>query len=205
MPPAPGGGIDRFLCRLSRLISYPARQACWLVVPVILLVLFSITAGLLRLSNLVTWKTDIFLLGQGVSLNSLLEGQWYLFAIMTMLVVSYAFVTDNHIRVDVISGKLTPRARTAIDVIGDLVLLIPFATMMVVSAMPLLRLAIMTGERSNEDGLADRWLVKGIIPVGFALLAVLAAVRVVRNILRLVAPPPQVTSEGPGAELRTDV
>ena len=63
-----------------------------------------------------------------VSSNGLLEIQWYLFAAVFMLGAGYGFLKNSHVRIDFISTKLSSRARNWIDVIGIVVVLVPFCT-----------------------------------------------------------------------------
>ena len=55
--------------------------------------------------------------------NAWLEVQWYLFAAVFMLGAGYAFLKNAHVRIDFVSGRLTPRARNWIDIVGIVVFL----------------------------------------------------------------------------------
>jgi TRAP-type mannitol/chloroaromatic compound transport system permease small subunit len=81
--------------------------------------------------------------------NAWLEVQWYLFAAVFMLGAGYAFLKNAHVRIDFISGKLSPQARNWIDIIGIVVFLMPLCLM-------LMRLGIErnVAERGRPDPLA---------------------------------------------------
>jgi TRAP-type mannitol/chloroaromatic compound transport system permease small subunit len=61
-----------------------------------------------------------------MSSNGLLEIQWYLFAAVFMLGAGYGFLRNSHVRIDFISTKLSARARNWIDILGIVVVLVPF-------------------------------------------------------------------------------
>ncbi|MEL6266862.1 MAG: TRAP transporter small permease subunit, partial [Pseudomonadota bacterium] len=54
------------------------------------------------------------------------EIQWHFYGLVTMIGISYALVTDSHVRVDLVHMQLSQRARRLIEVVGILTLLTPF-------------------------------------------------------------------------------
>src|SRR5674476_1519463 len=61
------------------------------------------------------------------SSNAWLEIQWYLFSAVFLLGAGYTLLHNQHVRIDVISGRLSKRARAWIDVLGTLFFLLPMA------------------------------------------------------------------------------
>ena len=59
------------------------------------------------------------------SSNFWLEIQWYFFGAMFMLAAAYVLRLNEHVRVDLIYGKLSPRGRLWVDIAGTLLFLIP--------------------------------------------------------------------------------
>src|SRR3954453_20122619 len=59
------------------------------------------------------------------SSNAWLEIQWYLFSAMFMLATSYTLRRNEHVRIDVIAGRLSKRAQVWIDILGFLFFLLP--------------------------------------------------------------------------------
>jgi hypothetical protein len=102
------------LLKLSQLIDWlnerVAKGAFWLV-----LVMTVISAG--NASRIASFSTD--------SSNGLLEIQWYLFAAIFLLCSPYTLQKNEHVRIDVLSGKLSPRGLAVIDIIGTLFFLLP--------------------------------------------------------------------------------
>jgi TRAP-type mannitol/chloroaromatic compound transport system permease small subunit len=104
------------------------------------------------------------------SSNALLEIQWYLFAAVFLLGAGYGLLKNSHVRIDFISGMLTPRTRNWIDVGGILLALFPFCAISIYLSWPLFMQAFTTGEMSSNAGGLIRWPVYALVPAGFALL-----------------------------------
>src|SRR3954453_16472331 len=57
--------------------------------------------------------------------NAWLELQWYFNSAVFLLIAAYALKRNEHVRIDVINGKLSPRAKAWIDIFGGVVMLLP--------------------------------------------------------------------------------
>ena len=109
------------------------------------------------------------------------EIQWHLYAIGFLLGLSYAFVSDSHIRVDVLRERLPMQLQAWIELYGILLLLIPFISLVLYGSLPFISYSYATGEISEAPGgLPYRWLIKGFLAVGFALLLIGAISRLSR-------------------------
>ena len=104
------------------------------------------------------------------SSNGLLEIQWYLFSAVFLLCAAYVLKKNEHIRIDVIAGRLSPRAQNWIDVFGIVVFLLPMVIMTMTLSWPVFMNAWNTGETSANPGGLIRWPVRLLMPVGFFLL-----------------------------------
>ena len=62
-----------------------------------------------------------------LSSNAWLEIQWYFNSAMFLLVAAYTLKRNDHVRIDVIAGKLSLRAQAWIDIFGGLFMLLPAA------------------------------------------------------------------------------
>src|SRR5512144_1393194 len=61
-----------------------------------------------------------------MSSNAFLEIQWYLFAAVFLLGSGYTLLRNEHVRIDVLSSKLSPKAQIWIDILGTPIFLFPF-------------------------------------------------------------------------------
>ena len=106
----------------------------------------------------------------GIGRIELEELQWHLYAVGFLSGIVACAVHDRHVRVDVLYDRLSPRRRTLIDRLGTWLLLIPFCIfMLVISFDPVLH-SIELREQSPDPGGIPRYLIKPLIPLGFALL-----------------------------------
>jgi len=105
-----------------------------------------------------------------VSSNAYLEVQWYLFAAAFLLAAGYTLLNNEHVRIDVVSSRLSKRAQIWIDVIGFIFFLFPFCAAFLWFGIPFFLKGYGSGEISGNAGGLIRWPVYAMIPLGFGLL-----------------------------------
>ena len=127
-----------------------------------------------------------------ISSNSMLEIQWYLFAAVFMLGAGYGLLKNSHVRIDFISSKLSHRARNWVDVIGIVVVLIPFCVIMLRLGWPFFTQALASGEMSQNAGGLMRWPAYVLIPAGFALLMLQGISELIKRVAFLTGKGPDV-------------
>jgi TRAP-type mannitol/chloroaromatic compound transport system permease small subunit len=120
--------------------------------------------------------------GVPLSSNALNEAQWYLFSLIFLLGAAYALEVDAHVRVDVLYGRLSRRARGWIDLLGTLFFLIPFCVLMLWVSYPTVRNSWTIREVSPDPGGLPRWPIKAVILVAFVLLLLQAFSQLVKAI-----------------------
>jgi TRAP-type mannitol/chloroaromatic compound transport system permease small subunit len=106
----------------------------------------------------------------GVSSNAWLELQWYLFGAVFMLGAAWTFKVNEHIRIDIISNKLSKRTRDIIDLVGHIFFLFPFLAIMLWLSVPYFQRSYLSGEVSSNAGGLLIWPAKGLILLGFISL-----------------------------------
>ena len=105
-----------------------------------------------------------------VGSNAWLELQWYLFGAVFMLCASWTLKANEHIRIDIVSSRLSPRTRNIIDIMGHLFFLLPFVVLMIYLSIPFFERSFQSGEVSTNAGGLLIWPAKGLILLGFILL-----------------------------------
>ena len=116
------------------------------------------------------------------SSNGLLEIQWYLFAAVFLLCSPYTLQKNEHVRIDVLSGKLSPRGLAVIDIIGTLFFLLPMVVVVLWLSLPLIAESYKIQEMSANAGGLIRWPVKVLLPIGFTLLALQGISELIKRI-----------------------
>jgi TRAP-type mannitol/chloroaromatic compound transport system permease small subunit len=178
---------------------------------------------LLKLSQLIDWLTER--VGKGAfwlvlimtlisaanavirfafnySSNGLLEIQWYLFAAVFLLCSPYTLQKNEHVRIDVLSGKLSPRGLAVIDIIGTLFFLLPMVVLVLWLSLPLVAESYKINEHSANAGGLIRWPVKVLLPIGFGLLALQGVSELIKRIAFLAGmiDDPNSKAKGPTPE-----
>lgn len=118
----------------------------------------------------------------GLSSNAWLELQWYLFGAVFMLCASWTLAANEHIRIDVVSARLSPRTRNLIEMIGHFLFLLPFAVVMTYLSAPFFWRSYQGGEVSSSAGGLILWPAKILILLGFALLLLQWVSEVVKTV-----------------------
>jgi TRAP-type mannitol/chloroaromatic compound transport system permease small subunit len=114
--------------------------------------------------------------------NAWLEIQWYLNAAVFLLVAAYTLRRHEHVRIDVVFGKLPPGLQAWIDIVGGLVMLLPAAIIIGWYSWPSLANSWHIQEHSSDPGGLIRWPVRLLIPVSFALLALQGVSEVIKRV-----------------------
>jgi TRAP-type mannitol/chloroaromatic compound transport system permease small subunit len=110
-------------------------------------------AGLLTLA-LTALVFGIVLLRYAANSGStaLQEAALYLHALIFMLAVAHAIPRGEHVRVDVLSARLSERAKRHIELFGTLVFLLPFAAFLLVMSWDYVGRAWAIRESSPDPG-----------------------------------------------------
>lgn len=116
-----------------------------------------------------------------LSSNAWLELQWYFFSGIFLLGAGYTLKANGHVRIDLVVGRLGPRAQAWIDIVGGLLFLLPMALVILYFSWPMFLDSFLTGETSSDAGGLVRWPVKLLIPIGFALLVLQAVAEIIRR------------------------
>jgi TRAP-type mannitol/chloroaromatic compound transport system permease small subunit len=119
------------------------------------------------------------------SSNGWLEIQWYLFGFVVLIGASHTLRLNEHVRVDLIYGAVSDRARLWIDAIGLVVFLIPACLYLAWLAWPFFSLSWQQGEVSSNAGGLIRWPIKLVIVTGFMLLALQGVSELIKRIAGL--------------------
>ncbi|MCI0756955.1 TRAP transporter small permease subunit [Teichococcus vastitatis] len=135
--------------------------------------------------------------GMNYSSNAWLEVQWYLFAGIVMLGASYTLLRNEHVRVDLVFGNLSPRARLWVDVFGLVLFLLPAMVLLAWMTWPFFLDSFLRNEASSNAGGLLRWPVKILLPLGFLLLSLQGMSELIKRValLRGKQPDTEVVTE----------
>ena len=137
-----------------------------------------------------------------MSSNAFLEAHWYLFSAIFLLCSPYTLLRNEHIRIDVVAGRLSNRAQTWIDVVGTLLFLLPIALVIMYLSWTVFMRSWNINEVSSNAGGLVVWPARLLVPVGFFLLSLQGISQLIKLIahLRGVGPDPNIRHDPAEAE-----
>ncbi|ETW14539.1 tripartite ATP-independent periplasmic transporter DctQ [Roseivivax marinus] len=144
-----------------------------------------IVAWLILASVLVSAGNAIIRKSFNLSSNAWLELQWYLFGAVFLLCAAWTLRQDEHVRVDVLSQRLSPKGRAIIDLTLHLLFLMPFCILMVWLAWPFFVSSFQSGEQSSNAGGLIRWPAKLWVLLGFVSLSAQGLSEIVKRLAQL--------------------
>jgi TRAP-type mannitol/chloroaromatic compound transport system permease small subunit len=146
--------------RIDRLVAAIGRAAAWLALTIVLL----------------QFAVVVLRYAFGVGSIWLSESVIYGHAALFMLAAAWTLQAGGHVRVDIFYAQAAPRLKALVDLLGALLLLLPFMAVIAWFALPYVARSWAILERSREtSGLPFVYLLKTLIPL-FALLMALQGV-----------------------------
>jgi TRAP-type mannitol/chloroaromatic compound transport system permease small subunit len=142
--------------RIDRLTTLIGRAVAWLALMIVLLQFTLVVARyLFGLGSI--WLTETVI---------------YAHATLFMLAAAWTLRAGGHVRVDVFYAEAAPRTKAKIDLLGALLLLLPFALVLVWLSVPYAARSWAVLERSQEaSGLPLVFALKTLIPLFAGLMA----------------------------------
>ncbi|MEJ0078632.1 MAG: TRAP transporter small permease subunit [Alphaproteobacteria bacterium] len=164
------GQIIRVAAVIDRINTAIGRAASWCALAIVLI---GFAVVLLR-----------YVLGLGSIW--LQESILYAHAALFLLAATWTLKEGGHVRVDVFYADASPRAKAWVDLLGALLLLLPFAFAILWFSLPYVTRSWAILERSREtSGLPLVFLLKTLIPVFALLLALQGVSQAIKSIAML--------------------
>lgn len=116
------------------------------------------------------------------SSNAWLEIQWVLFSASFLLGAAHTLRRNEHVRIDVLAGRLSRRAQVWLDLFGFLFFLLPVCALILRYGTPFALTSISNQEVSSNAGGLIVWPAKCLIPLGFFLLSLQAFSEIIKRI-----------------------
>ncbi len=115
------------------------------------------------------------------------ELEWHLLSPLILFGMSYALLHGEHVRVDVLYTNFSERNKLLVDLLSA-ALCIAVSTAIIWLSVKYVQQAYVIGEQSNDPGgLTHRWILKALIPVGFACLILQCVAIILGTVAKLKA------------------
>jgi TRAP-type mannitol/chloroaromatic compound transport system permease small subunit len=163
-------GLHALADRIDRFTAAIGRAAAWLALAIVVLQFALVVAR--------------YVFGLGSIWLS--ETVIYANAALFLLASAWTLCAGGHVRVDVFYAHAAARTRARIDLFGSLLLLLPFALTLFLLSAPFAARSWSILERSQESsGLPLVFLLKTLIPVFAALMALQGGAQAIRALSAL--------------------
>jgi TRAP-type mannitol/chloroaromatic compound transport system permease small subunit len=140
------GGIDRFTDLVGRATSWLALGLA-LVMGGNVLLRYGFSIGFI-------WSQEL---------------EWHIMVPICLFGMSYAMLHGEHVRVDVLFQYFSPRNKHLVDVVAAIISM-AFCAIVIWLSIPYVYQSWSIGEgTANPGGIEYRYIVKSLIPIGFAL------------------------------------
>jgi len=123
--------------------------------------------------------------GLDMSSNAWLEIQWYLFGTTVMLGAPVVLKLNEHVRVDIIYGKLRGRGPVFVDLFGLIFFLLPVMGLLTWLTWPFFWNMFVTKEMSGNIGGLIRWPAALLLPVGFGAVFLQGLAEIIKRVAYL--------------------
>jgi TRAP-type mannitol/chloroaromatic compound transport system permease small subunit len=160
--------VKSLIQKISALNALVGKSASWLTLALVILICVD-----------VFWR--YFFDNSKVWMGEL---EWHLFASIFLLGAAYTYKDDEHVRVDLFYTHYTEKRKAWINLIGNLLFLIPFCLIIIITSFNYAYTSFLFNEGTpNPGGLPYRFIVKSMISLGFTFLLLQAVGNSLASIL----------------------
>ncbi len=159
---------------LRAFVDCVGRWGAWLIVPLVLITVFDVTAR--KLIWIQIWLVHTF--GRIFESTLLQELEWHVHTALFALVLGYGYIYNTHVRVDLIRENLSFRRKAWLELIGLTFFLIPYCAVVIYFAFIYAHDSWAIHEISTSQvGLTNRWIIKSILLFGL-IVAMISGIAV---------------------------
>jgi TRAP-type mannitol/chloroaromatic compound transport system permease small subunit len=161
---------------IDKISEWTGALSAWIVIPLMLVVIYEVFQR--HILNAPTrWGYDVL---------------WMLFSAQFLLGGAFTLLRKGHIRIDIVYGVLSEKAKLIYDIINTLVIILPPTVLLTWAGIVFAGEAWSSGEKlSTSNWFFPAGPSKSLIPIGFFLLALQCVAEVIRNISELKKEKPQ--------------
>jgi TRAP-type mannitol/chloroaromatic compound transport system permease small subunit len=157
---------------IDRILGFIGRMGAWTGLMLVFVVMYDVVTRYLGVSR-----------GFGLNATQLQESEYWLHTILFCLVIGWAYTKQAHVRIDLLRDRLGHRTRYLIEILGCLLLLIPFSLMTFYFNLNYAQASFQEHEISKSViGLTHVWILKSFLPAMFVLLLLAATSQLIKSI-----------------------
>jgi TRAP-type mannitol/chloroaromatic compound transport system permease small subunit len=157
---------------IERVVDLVGRATSWLALAIVVLMATNVVLRYLFSYGSV-WAQEL---------------EWHLLAPLILFAIAYALQKGEHVRVDVLYARFSPRGKAVVHVVEALLCLAISIIIVLVSIKYVEQSYVINEQSADPGGLTHRWLLKALIPAGFVLVALQSVAEIVKGIAQYRAP-----------------
>lgn len=155
----------------KRISIFFGKVGSWLAMPLIFVIIFDVITR------------RFFILGS----TKLQEMEWHLHTALFLLTLGYAYISNAHVRIEILRDKYSNKLKAILEIIGILVFLIPYCALIIYFGLDFVKRSFSMNEVSSAlTGLSHRWIIKSFIPLGAFFLFCAAFSILLKKIIFLI-------------------
>lgn len=106
---------------------------------------------------------------------ALQELEWHLFDLVILFGISYTLRVKAHVRVDIFYALYSEKTKALVNLISSVFFVFPFSLLIIYIGMSFVEMSFIQNEASsNPGGLEYRFIIKAVLPLSFAFVALQA-------------------------------
>lgn len=155
---------------IERCVIRIGQYASLLILPLILVTVFDVVSRKFPMMQALVADTA---LRNFFSPTKLQEMEWHFHAAVFLLAFGYAYLSNAHVRVDLVKEKLSQKRQAVLELFGLLFLALPYVGILCYFGWDFVHTSYVQNETSaSMTGLSHRWMIKSVFLLGNALLVI---------------------------------
>jgi TRAP-type mannitol/chloroaromatic compound transport system permease small subunit len=151
------------------------------------LIAIQVAVSFLGFNHIITFETEKFLVGKSINQNTIVDFQWLVLAIISLLPAALVWSLDKHVRVDFLWNKFSTRRKNLIELIGHVIFTAPFLFLSLPASWKFVSRSLTSNEMTSHGGMTDLYIAKATLPIGLGLLSLVLLIdiwRIVKSLLK---------------------
>ena len=151
---------------IDRVVNGMGKLASWLFVPMMLVIFYDVSQR-----QWLNFDTSLIDTPFYIDSTKLQELEWHLHATLFLLCLGFAYRKDAHVRIELVRDRMSRRVRVWTELAGIVLFLLTYCYLTIEFGWVFSSKSYSLNEVSAaQTGLSHRWIIKAMLPFGFALL-----------------------------------
>lgn len=151
------------------------------------LIALQVAISFFGFNHIFTFETEKFLVGKSINQNTIVDFQWLILAIISLIPAALVWILDKHVRVDFLWNKFSTRRQNLIELVGHVIFTAPFLFLSLPASWKFVSRSFASNEMTSHGGMTDLYIAKATLPIGLGLLSLVLLIdlwRIVNSLLK---------------------